>query len=175
MNGNKTNIHSLLRKSYIFLPTGETIALLFSKLQPNFSKNSIIIPIDERRTHDPNSQNHKSLRRMFLHKAKVIPLDKSALRYPQKSCVILSVARDLHFASIFNQKGDLNKRGYLVNTLSSRPRIKRISIGYSFLRLSNVIFLFKNRTRYNDFCASIEYNHKLKAIFNQSHKIILSD
>lgn len=175
MKGNKKNINFVLRKSYIFLPTGETIALLFSKLQPRFSRNSIIVPIDERRTHDPNLQNHRNLRRMFGHKAKVIPLGQHALRYPQKSCVILSVAEDLHFASIFNPRSDLNKRGYLVNTFSSKPRIRRISMGYFFLRLSNVIFLFKNRTRLSDFCKSIEDNQKLKAIFNQSQKIILSD
>ena len=112
---------------------------------------------------------------MLGSKAKVIPLDQHALRYPQKSCVILSVAKDLHFASIFNPRSDLNKKGYLVHTYSPKPRIKRISMGYSFLRSSNVIFLFKNKTRLSDFRNSIEDNHKLKAIFNQSQIIILSD
>lgn len=175
MRWNRTNIHSALKKSYIFLPTGATIEQLFSETQPKFSKHSVIIPVDDRRTHDPTMHNYKNLRRMFSHRAKVKPLERCALRSPQKSCVILSVAEDLHFASIFNSRGDLHKRGCLINTFSSDPRMKRVSIGYSFLRLSNVIFLFKNRTRHRDFCASIEDNHKLKAIFRQSYKIILSD
>lgn len=164
---------NIFTKRYIFLPTGATIEKLFAKVQPKFSRHSMIIPVDERITHNPDLKNLNKIHKMVGNKANIVPLARHLLRHPEQSCVILSVAEDFHFASIFPQKGDLNKRGYLINTQSSEPKINRTSIGYLFLNLATVIFLFKNRTRYLEFLQFIKSRHKLKAIFQQSFKIIL--
>ena len=160
------------RKRFVFLPTGETIEKFFTKVQPKFSQKSIIVPCDERMTYDPNMKNFRTIRKMVGYHSSYSPLNRYTTQDPINSCVVLSVAKDFHFASIFPSKGDLNKKGNIIFTQSLESKTNRISLGISFLRLTNVLFLFSDDYRYSAFLNFIKNHHQLKAIFHYSQKVI---
>ena len=142
-----SKIHVKTRK--VFVATGETITKGLREGKIVFQPRTTVITADERITNVRGLQNYYRIRQITkygnFHYEKLM---RSTAVQREPFTIIVSIAADGHFASIWPQKQHLDIIGSVVRTIPPRPHIStRLSVSFFMMQQSNLIFCVSDTER----------------------------
>jgi len=166
--------HILVKKRFAFFATGETVGTALRRKMIDVRRVKHIYPADERISSKHDNKNLPKIQNLFASSCMSLSLNVHNMVNPSESAVIISVASDGHFASIWPNQGHLAIKGTIVRTRPGyNAMCHRLSLGYDFLMKSQTFFLFKDTDRFQKFNATCLRNSKLRALGKRSRFMLI--
>jgi 6-phosphogluconolactonase/glucosamine-6-phosphate isomerase/deaminase len=149
MNDSRFVKRIFIKTPYVFCASGSSIAYALASKKICFSTKCVVTPCDERLTSVCSQLNRHSLRSLVRRKVRPLSFRDPRLQNNLQQCsVILSVAEDGHFASLWSSSGDLNiARKVQKNIAPTSTCRSRITLGRNSLSHMRKVFLLKSPER----------------------------